>query len=377
MKVLQVHNFYRKPGGEDVVVRQEAALLGDRGHRVKLWSVTNDDIKTFWDKTRAALGAAYSASAKRQMAQEINAFGPDVVHVHNFFPLLTPSIYDACREARVPVVQTLHNYRIMCAGALLLRGGKVCEKCLTKSPYFGTFHGCYRNSTLASLPVSRMISYHQRRHTWRDKVDAFIALTDFARAKFAQGGLPEDKIHVKSNFIPDYYSETPAPKTSKGGLFVGRLSEWRGIDAPLTIVGGGPLRDELEKISGKNVRFLGQLAPDAVRKQMRKAAFMVMPSLWYEGFPMTLVEAMSMATPVIASDLGALSELVGAVSGKLLFKAGCARDLRQRLVSALDKPKAMTAFGQKSRKVFLKKYTPDQNYKRLMEIYRAAGRERS
>ncbi len=366
---------------------QEATLLRQHEHKVKLWSVTNDDIKTFWDKTRAALGATYSSSAKRQMAEEIKAFGPDVVHVHNFFPLLTPSIYDACQEARVPVVQTLHNYRTLCAGALLLRDGQVCEKCLTKSPYFGTFHGCYRNSALASLPVSRMISYHQRRHTWRDKVDAFIALTDFARANFVEGGLPEDKIYVKPNFIPDYYDVTPAPKERKGGLFVGRLSEekgvevlieaWRGIDAPLTIVGGGPLRDELERDSGPNIRFLGQLAPDAVRKEMRKASFMVMPSIWYEGFPMTLVEAMSMATPVIASDLGALSELVGAVSGKLLFKAGSARDLRQRLVSALDNSKAMTALGQKSRKVFLKNYTPSQNYKRLMEIYNAAGRGKS
>ena len=386
MRILQVHNTYQQPGGEDAVVANEGALLTGKGHEVRLWSVSNDGIEGAWAKLRTAWQVPYSHRARRQLGRVIADFGPDVVHVHNFFPLLTPSIYEACRDAGVAVVQTLHNYRTICAGALLLRDGRPCEDCIGASPYRGALHGCYRGSRLGSLAVARMIARHREQGTWRTKVDRFIALTEFAKAKFVEAGFPADKIAVKPNFAADTGART-SEGDRHGALFVGRLSPekgigtllaaWRGLDVPLRIAGDGPLLNMVRDANSPNVAPLGGLPPEAVSREMARAAFLVMPSQWYEGFPMTLAEAFCQGLPVIASRLGAMAEIVEDGVTGLHFAPGDARDLAAKVRWAADHPEEMLEMGANARHAYEEKFSPDINYEILFSIYQAAIREKA
>ncbi len=251
LKILHVHNSYQQIGGEDVVVMAERELLQSHGHDVRSYGVSNDAINGILKKITAAWQVSYSVSSRVRIAEEISSFKPDIVHVHNFFPLLTPSIYDACQDAGVPVVQTLHNFRMICPGALLLRKDKICEECLCGNVYRAAVYRCYRRSFLGSLSACRMVDYHRRHDTWREKVDCFIALTDFARHKFVKAGFPAEKVVVKPNFL----NYEPTPGNGEGGyaLFVGRLSNEKGIKIllqawklltgkmPLKIVGDWPI----------------------------------------------------------------------------------------------------------------------------------------
>ncbi|MEY3789067.1 MAG: hypothetical protein RLZ75_3275, partial [Pseudomonadota bacterium] len=227
MKILFIHNYYQYAGGEDNVVSAELNLLSANGHQVELWSVDNKDLPSgLRAKISTALNTTYSQSSKQTALTKLRAFKPDVVHVHNFFPQLSPSIYDACLELNIPVVQTLHNYRLMCPGAMLMRNGKICEQCVTGSPYQAVLHRCYKGSSVGSLVVANMVATHRKLGTWQHKVTRYIALTHFAKAKFIEAGFPADKIAVKANFVNDpLQGITPLERiTPSFGLFVGRLS---------------------------------------------------------------------------------------------------------------------------------------------------------
>ena len=381
MKILLAHNYYQQAGGEDVVVANEMALLSVHGHEVKLYKDSNDRIAGVWAATKAAWRAPYSRDSRDCFAGLLGEFAPDVVHVHNFFPLLTPSIYDACRQARVPVVQTLHNYRTICAGALLMRGGHVCEDCIGGSPYRAALHGCYRGSRMASLAVARMVDTHRRRGTWATKVDRFVALTEFAKGRFVAAGFPADRISVKPNFVEDKAQEA-GPRG--GALFVGRLSAekgvhtmlraWDGLDVPLRVAGDGPLLDEVHGAGISNLTALGAIPPGSVADEMARAAFLVFPSEWYEGFPMTLVEAFCQGLPVIASRLGSMAEIVEDGVTGLHFTPGDAADLAAKVRWAVDHAQDMRRMGENARRVYEEKYTPEANYRQLMAIYEAAMR---
>jgi glycosyltransferase involved in cell wall biosynthesis len=384
LRILQVHNTYQQAGGEDAVVANEGALLSGRGHDVRLWSANNDEIEGAWAKLKTAWQVPYSHEARRDLAEAIAEFKPDVVHVHNFFPLLTPSIYDACRSAGVPVVQTLHNFRTICAGALLLRDGRPCEDCIGASPYQGALHGCYRGSRLGSLAVARMISRHRRQGTWQTKVDRFIALTDFAKAKFVEAGFPADKISVKPNFAVNL--ETRHVETARSGaLFVGRLSmekgigtllkAWRGLDVPLRIAGDGPLMSIVRGAGTLNVAPLGTLPPDAVSQEMARAAFLVMPSEWYETFGMVIIEAFCHGLPVIASRLGAMAEIVEDGVTGLAFTPGDPEDLSVKVRWASEHSEEMLEMGRTARRIYEAKYTPEVNYGQLFAVYEDAIRQ--
>ena len=385
MRILQAHNAYQKAGGEDAVVANEGALLTGRGHQVRLWSVDNAAITGPWAKLRTAWQVPYSHTARRRVAAAIAEFAPDVVHVHNFFPLLTPSVYDACRDAGVPVVQTLHNYRTVCAGALLLRNGRPCEDCIGGSPYQGALHGCYRGSRPGSFAVARMIDRHREQGTWRTKVDRFIALTEFAKAKFIEAGFPADKIAVKPNFVDDQGARPPEADRH-GALFVGRLSPekgigtlltaWRDLDVPLRIAGDGPLLSMAQSTDSHNVVPLGKLPPEAVNQEMARATFLVMPSECYETFGMVIAEAFSKGLPVIASRLGAMAEIVEDRVTGLHFAPGDAHDLAAKARWAADHPEQMRRMGANARRAYEERYAPKVNYEKLLAIYQAAIRER-
>ena len=386
MKILMLHNRYQVPSGEEIVVEAEKSLLETKGHNVALMEVDNANISSAFEKAKAAVNVIYSVSSKRQVTDKIKGFCPDIVHIHNFFPILSPSVYYACYEAQVPVIQTLHNYRLLCSIASFFRDGKICEDCLGKPfPWPGIVHGCYRGSKVGTATVAAMQSVHSMMGTWQDKVGSYIALTEFARSKFIQGGLPADKIAVKPNFL------TPDPGIGEGkgnyALFVGRLWPEKGIDTlltawqqignrlPLKIVGDGPLAPQvaeaMQQIPG--VEWLKQQPRAQVLCLMKNATVLVMPSIWYEPFGMSIVEAYAIGLPVIASNIGSMSTLIDHGRTGLNFRPGDAEDLITQLEWVLTHFAEMVQMRQSVRAEFETKYTAEKNYQMLMNIYQQAA----
>ena len=381
-KILICHNRYQIAGGEENIVQSEMDLLKSRGHEVDLCQVTNDRLVKFWDKLKVAYQITYSKSSKKYISSRIDSFRPDIVHVHNFFPLLTPSIYDACREKGVPVIQTLHNYRTICAGAFLMRKGRICEKCIKGSPYQGAIHRCYRHSLIGSFSVARMVAYHRKKRTWNNKVDCFIAnMTNFAKSKFVEAGFPERKIFVKPNFIDIEEKKQNKTNVKRGGaLYVGRLSPekgirtllkaWSGLNIPLRIAGEGPLMNEIKSSSPPIISLLGRLSTEQVMQEMDRAAFLVMPSEWYEGFPRVLIESFANGLPVVASRLGAMAEVVKKGETGLHFEAGNPQDLAQKVLWMYEHPGECQQMGTNAYAFYENNYTPGKNYEMLINIYK-------
>lgn len=384
MRVLQVHNYYQIAGGEDTVVRQELAMLREHGMHVDQWTVSNDHITGATQKLRTAFSSTYSVASRKQMAQQLQANHPDVVHVHNFFPLLTPSIYDACLAANVPVVQTLHNFRPICAGAILWRDGAVCEKCIGGSSLPAIRHKCYRQSRLGSSVLARMVDHHKRARTWHEKVTLFLTPSAFARDKFIEAGFPADKVIAKPNFVHnDDAAQESLSASRKGALFVGRLTPekgietmldaWQGTGVSLDVIGDGPMREDLQSRSlPADVSILGARPYEDVLRAMYGAQFLVMPSIWYETFGMTIVEAFRCKLPVIASNIGAVAELVIDGETGLTFKPGDANDLAKKIEWALENPREMTRMADKAYLVFARDYTPERNFRLMKNIYEDA-----
>jgi glycosyltransferase involved in cell wall biosynthesis len=386
MKILLIHNFYQQAGGEDVVFRAEKELLLQKGNEIIEYTDHNERIKNSHPLT-VLRDTLWSPGSYWKIKELLAHFQPEVVHCHNIFPLISPSVYDACAASGIPVVQTLHNYRLLCPNALLFRQGKVCEDCLGKVfAYPGVVHGCYRESRAQSAVVALMLSAHRLVKTWQKKVSLYIALTEFSREKFISGGLPAEKITVKPNFLADnieYLPHTGNPK--KGALFVGRLSEEKGLrtllqafrqlpEVPLTIAGDGPLRQmvEAEVLRGANIRYTGRLNKEEIMALMRQSAFLIFPSQWYEGFPMTIVESFANGLPVIASRLGSMAEIISDGKTGLLFTPGDAADMVRKVKWAYEHPEEMAQMGRNARREYEQKYTAERNYQMLVKIYEQA-----
>ena len=381
-RVLIVHNAYQHAGGEDSVVADEAALLACKGHEVIEMRRDNREVAGM-SRVRLAAQTLWSSQTHRETLALLRRHRPAVVHVHNTLPLVSPSLYWACAEAGVPVVQTLHNFRLACPQAMFLRESRVCESCIGKTPWPALRHGCYRDSRAQTAVVVSMLALHRGLGTYRDKVTRYIALNEFCRAKFVQAGLPAARIVVKPNFAD---IERGAETGSRDGfLFVGRLAAEKGVDVlarawgecpglALRVAGSGAFGAGIEACAG--VTMLGALPQAAVQREMRAALALVLPSLWYENFPRTLVEAFGAGLPVIASRLGAMAELIEPGITGLLFEPGDARELGELLRWAAEHPERMAEMGANARARFDALYTPDINYARLIEIYRAAIADR-
>jgi len=415
MDVLEVHNLYQLPGGEDGVMRAEGDLLARAGHRVVEYVRGNREIAAYGLMEKATLGlrTVWAWDSYREIRALLRVQRPDLAHFHNTFPLISPAAYYACREAGVPVVQTLHNYRLLCPAAIFFRGGQVCEECIEHGLWRGVWHGCYRHSRAATAATALMLSVHRWLGTWSKTVNCYIALTEFARAKFIEGGLPAEKIVVKPNFvhpdpmarnqpsaisgqhsatgnpqssIPNPESRIPNPESRpRYALFVGRLSPEKGVrtlvaawqrlgnGVPLRVVGDGPLRAELEAEAVRrglsSISFHGHLTPDHLTPVMKCARFLVFPSECYEGMPRTIIEAFACGVPVIASRLGAMQEIVEDGRTGLHFTPGDADDLAAKVDWAWTHPDEMQEMGRAARAEYEFKYTGERNYQMLMEIY--------
>lgn len=388
MNVLIIHNTYQQPGGEDVVVAQEIKLLEQHGHRVHLYLRSNHEIETLSLIQRVGLlGRVISAQdSKLTVRGLVRNLKPDVVHVHNTFAMVSPSVYDACELEDVPVVQTLHNYRLVCPAATLFRDGKSCHDCITRGLLTSVRHACYHDSRLMSGAIAIMLQTHRSRQTWNRRIDAYIALSQFAKNKFVQCGMPVSKIHVKPNFVePD-----PGAGSHSGNyaLYVGRLTPEKGaltllrawqhlpLPIPLVFAGDGPMRRLMEvEVEGRAmrcIRFAGQLKRDEVHALIKDASFLIVPSLWDEPFGLVVAEAFACGTPVIGAAAGAIQDMVEDQATGLLFPPGNPIALARKVIWAWEHRQQLESMSQAARRAYESRYTANGNYRILMEIYASA-----
>jgi glycosyltransferase involved in cell wall biosynthesis len=387
VRVLVAHNYYREPGGEDEVYAGEARMLEQHGHHVVRYAVHNDSLRDI-SKLTLASRTIWSRQAQRELRTVMRRERPHVAHFHNTLPLISPAGYYSASGEGIPVVQTLHNYRLVCPSALLYRSGARCGDCVGKPFAFpGIVHRCYRGSAAATAVVATMTAVHRLLGTWSHRVALYITPTHFARRILLGAGLPSEKVVVKPHFVdPD-----PGMGRGAGGyaLFVGRLSAGKGIETllaawsilgrsiPLRVVGDGPLGPEVARAARlvPGVEWLGRRTAPEVLELLRDAVVLVCPSEWYETFGRVIIEAFAAGTPVVGADIGAIAELVQDGRTGLLFRPGDVEDLAAKVQSLLDDPRAGSEWRAASRREFEDKYTAESNYVSLTGIYETAMRQ--
>lgn len=394
MKVLLCHAYYyNQRGGEDRSFEEERELLVANGHEVIEYVRRNEELVGV-SRLQAAATAVWNRSAARDVAKVIDLQRPDVLHATNTFPLISPSVCDVAHRRGVAVVQALRNYRLLCANSYLMRQGRPCEDCIGKAfSWPAVIHRCYRDGMAASAVVAAMQATHRTLGVWRHRVDAFFTLTEFARRKFIDAGMPADRIHVK------YNSVSPDPGIGNGTgdyvALVGRLSQEKGIATALkawrvdptlprlVIVGEGPLRRDVEMAAAGDprVEYRGVVSNVAAQEIIQGAIALLMPSLWYETFGRTIAEAFAAGVPVVASRLGAMAELVEEGLNGELFAAGDVQQLTNSLLRVVRAtPEQTKTMRNHARKAYERQFTPACNYARLIEIYeiaRAAAERRA
>jgi glycosyltransferase involved in cell wall biosynthesis len=386
MRILIAHNRYQQSGGEDIVVTAESEMLRAHGHTVDRLDVNNDHIQGTLSRITASFGSIYSLQSNRLVKRAIENSKPDIVHIHNFFPTLSPSVFYACAETGVPVIHTLHNYRILCASATLFRDGHICEECVSsRSILPGIQHACYRSSRMGSAITGLGMAIHDQVGTWADKVSAFIALSTFAADKLGSFRIPREKISVKPNSAVD---RGLGSGDGNYALFVGRLSAEKGvqtlIDADaegalcmdVVILGDGPMKDQVRRAAartGSRLIAKGFVPHEQTLDYMRSARVLIMPSLCYEGgLSLAIIEAFSLGLPVIGADLGNTGALVQPGETGLLYKVGDPQSLSSTLSRYANNSSEAEHMRKGARAYYLASHTPDKNYRRLVEIYQNA-----
>lgn len=382
-----VHNYLRPPSGENTVFEQEKKLLESKGHEVITYIRQNSEIDAmgFIKKITIPMKAVWSFEDHARIRRIAETKKPDVAHFHNIFPLVSPSAYRACKSAGLPVVQTLHHFRIVCPGALLFREGRVCEDCAGMRFFPGICHGCYRTSSLQTAGMATVVHFHRMIRTWQYYVDLYIALSNFALETYRRLGFPSNSFYVKTNFLQDPVE--PAYDDEGYGIYIGRIGEEKGIPAllealrqcpgmPFKIIGDGPLREYLEEKLREyrldNIEYLGVKSHTQCMEYLVKARFLVLPSQWYEGVPMVLLEAMSAGKPAVVSNIGVLPEMVKDEINGCVFTPGARDELAERMRRIHGNPETAHEMGKKSRALFEEKYTREVNYRMIMEAYQKA-----
>lgn len=386
MKVLIIHNDYQQPGGETVAVKSQIALLKQHGHQVLTYLRDNREILRYGlaEKIAFWINTLFSLRTFREITALVRQEQPDVAHVHNVFPLISPAVYWALKKSGVPIVQTVHNYRFLCPNALFYTRGQICERC----KYGNTLHAirwrCYRQSYLLSALYALVIGLHRHLGTF-DLIDHFLPVSEFVAYKLVESGCAtERKITVLGNFLPD---PLPVPGSFERRkpyvIYLGRLSSEKGItvllDAmaslpgvTLKIVGDGPQAEALKarvRQKGLNVEFLGYTTGERKWELLRDAMVSIVPSLWYEAFPFSALEAMAVGTPIVASNLGSLPYVVENGRIGLLFHPGDSQDLRKKIEWLVVQSKEALSMGQRGRQAVENKYSAEVYYRNLMEIY--------
>ncbi|NNE69745.1 MAG: glycosyltransferase [Rhodothermales bacterium] len=377
-----IHAFYQQLGGEDRVFEAEADLLTSRGHAVDRYTFDNHEIDG-WSTLKKAASLVWNREAKRAVADRIRAFRPDVLHVQNTFPGLSPSVYAAATEAGVPVIQKLCNYRLFCANGLLFRNGSDCQDCIGKRfAWRAAVHGCYRGDRVMSGAIAGAYGLHHAIGTWSRHVGAFLTLDEHGRELFVRAGLPPEKLHVKPNFL-DPFPEA-GPGDGEFALFVGRVAPGKGVETLirawaldtslplLKVVGDGPLMETVREMAAglAHVEFLGRRDPTEVETLMGRAAVQIVPSEFQEPFGRVALEAMGTGTPVLSTQAGALRNVVQPGVNGQHFEAGNPADLLVRF-RALSQEAGSLRPG--TRENALSRFSGEANLEMLLTAYRAAG----
>ncbi len=392
-RVLLAHNHYRStaPSGEAQVVAAESALLQQHGHTTGEFYRFSDEIanQRILGTIKGAFSTPWNPFAASAIRRAVDEFLPDVVHVHNTFPLLSPAIFRAI-GSRAARVLTLHNYRLFCAAAIPLRDGKICTDCIDQQSVLPALrYGCYRNSRLATVPLALSVALHRGLGTWSHQVDAFIVLTEFQRDLMVEAGLPAELTHVKPNFYPGEPKISPWKERQPYVVFAGRLTPEKGVEtlvhawmewgatAPeLRIVGEGELKNRLKEmassISGLPIRFLGHLTSTHAQEEIANSKLLVMPSECYETFGLVMLEAFASGTPVAVSDIGPLPTLVDHGKNGVVFSSGNPQSLLNVVQKSWETEGELERMATGAKDTFETLYTEKRNYKMLMDIYQQA-----
>ncbi|MEW1659450.1 glycosyltransferase [Streptomyces sp. NPDC093707] len=390
MHVLVVHNRYAsaQPSGENKVVDQEAALLRAAGHRVEVFERRSDDIaaRSLLNKAAVPLLVPWNPAVRSELAARLRAERPDVVHVHNVFPLLSPAVLAACADAGVPAVATLHNYTQVCPPGTLQRDGRPCTECVGAAPLPAVRHGCYRGSRLATVPLAVSLSVNRRR--WWSGVERFLCISAAQRDVLVRAGMPAERLAVKHNFVPE-----PDVRRAGAGahlLYLGRLAEAKGVrllmaawdeiaadggvGVPLVIAGTGPLEREVSAwAEGRDdVRYVGLLDPARCQQAVARSVAVLAPSTWLEAFGLVVVEAMAAGVPIVAAGHGAFVELVEDGVTGLLHRPGKAASLVSCIRRIAAEPARNREMGQAARRRYEQGFCPAVGLERLVDAYRTA-----
>ena len=391
MKVLVAHNYYQVAGGEDRVFLNEKALLERHGHEVIEYVRHNSQIGAsgIRDYVTLPARAVWNWNSHAELKSVLQKHKPDVAHFHNIFPLISPAAYSACWECNVPVVQSLHNSRLICPGGGLYYDGGYCQDCVGKSfPWPGVKRACYRNSHLQTAVVGIMTAVHAKRGTWRDLISRYIVFSSFFRSKFIEAGFPAEKLVIKPHFTEDPGVSTSSPRGY--ALYVGRLTEHKGVPTmmraweqlgqiPLKICGSGDLSPrvaELAAKSGGNIEIIPSLPHEQIYELIKGAAFLVWPSEVCETFGLVALESFACGVPVVSSGMGAMPDLVIDNETGLTFTAGDAADLANKVRWAWENPAEMARMGLIARSRYETDYTEGPNHDRVIQIYRDAIEQR-
>lgn len=383
-KILIVHNYYQVSGGEDTVVANEKKMLEDNGHEVYMYTRHNNEIKSMGilGKLRLAFETIYSFKTVKEIKKVIRENKIDIVHVHNTFPLISPSVYSAANDCGIKVVQTIHNFRLLCPAATFTCNGGICEKCLSGGLKFSVKNKCYRNSRVHTFIVALMLKINRIIGSY-NKVSKYIALTQFSKQKL-EILIPKDRIAIKPNFMDRKTEETIMINDRKYFMFLGRVDNLKGIDIlldswknikeeKLIIVGSGPEENRVKNYiydnKIQNIDFLGYMNKEEAIDILSRAKALIIPSQWYEGLPMTLVESFSMNIPVIASKLGNLENLVNDGVNGLLFEFNDKYDLINKVNKVRNDKEFALKLSMGAKESFEELYSEKVNYKILMNIY--------
>jgi glycosyltransferase involved in cell wall biosynthesis len=388
VRILQLHTRYRQAGGEDAVVDADQRVLQEAGHEVVQYLGENPTGTL--SAIGAFAGATWNPLAARRLGAVVDDLRPDVAHVHNTWFAFSPSVVAALRDRGVPVVMTVHNYRLACVNALLYRDGRPCEDCLGRGSLAAVRHRCYRGSGWASAVAASTVAVHRRLDTWSRSVDRFIVLSAFAASRLSRAGVPVDKMVDGSNFVADPGPRDSPPSGSADVLFVGRLSREKGLDIllrawesrsaesrlRLVVVGDGPERAALEASAPDGVTFLGKRSRAEVDAMMRSARAVVIPSVWYEGQPVTALEGLAAGLPLVLSRIGGLPEIIGESGAGWTAGPGSVEALVDALRELQDDA-AVDRRGAAARGRYLQKFTPAVALARLQHTYELAAEGRT
>jgi glycosyltransferase involved in cell wall biosynthesis len=384
MNVLIVHNDYGGYSGEEAVVDRQERLLQEHGHRVTFYRRRSEEIgKMVLGRSRAFCSGIYNNQSIKSIRSCLAQCNPDVIHIHNLFPLISPAILPECSAAGVPLVMSVHNYRLVCPNGLHVPKGRyeICEKCCGGREYWCLLKNCEGNF-LKSLGYAMRNVVARKARFYHDHISIYACLTDFQRRRLIREGYSEDRIAVVPNMVGIDELEGPADLGEYVG-FVGRISPEKGIGClleasrrltriPFKLAGDLSAMPEIEGRAATNVEFCGRLAYDQMYEFYKRSRFVVLPSIWFEGFPMVLVEAMSRGKAIVASRIGGVPEIVDEGLNGLLFQPGNAGDLAEKIQHLWSQPELCRQMGLAGREKAIREYSPERHYERLMVVYQSA-----